>query len=150
MISEVNPKVKIHNPYRRLEKKIKIGKHLPEKELLLLYQQLVKASAIFNKRYRQKQGYKIIISREDIVNTLSLIRPIAFPESMLSESSRKFYASLLLIMKEKTIMTRGEISSILNCHPQKAWRHIISLTHAGYLNIAMKGKSGIHYYKLHD
>lgn len=143
-----SPEANPINPYQRLEKKIKLPVHLPRENLSILYQLLLHASVIFNRTHRLRKQRRLLISREDVVNALALLRPIAFPQSMLLPSSRKFYLELLTTVGKEKEVTRQEISNLLQYHPQKVWRHILSLIEAGYIIITRKGTRGICYYRI--
>lgn len=142
------PEVRPINPYQRLEKKIKLPKHLPRENLLMLYQLLVHASTVFNRTHRLRKKRKLLTSREDVINALTLLRPAAFPESMLLSSTRKFYLELLTVVEKEKEVTRKELSNLLQYHPQKIWRHVLALIEAGYITVRRKGAGGICYYRI--
>lgn len=136
------------NPYKRIEKKIKLPEHLPRESLVILYQLLVHASTLFNRTHRLRKKRQLITSREDVVNALTMIRPVAFPESVLLPTTRKFYMELLIIIGTEKSITRQELSNKLHYHPQKVWRHLLALIEAGYIMLIRKGVGGICYYRI--
>lgn len=136
------------NPYKRLEGKVKIAEHLPGERLLQLYQLLVHASVLFNRTHRLRKQRRLLVSREDIVNALALLRPVAFPQSVLLPDTLKFYYEMLTAVGKEREVTRKELSELLNYHEQKVWRHTIELREAGYIKVSRRKVHGRCYYKI--
>ena len=147
-IIDLCPKQSTSNPYKRLENKIELPDHLPKEKIIQLFDVLLHAITLLNRHHRPMEMAKVLSTREDMIATLALVRPVAFPNTMVKRTARKMFRELSLTFAGKDVFTSAQVAKELSVPRHKAKRYLTRLREAGWVELVKKGQSNTYYYRL--
>ena len=152
-IIDLCPKQSTGNPYKRLENKVELPGHLPKEKIVQLFDMLLHAITLLNRHHRPMESdshrmAKALSTREDLIATLALIRPIAFPNTLVKRTARNMFKELSLIFGPKDVFTSAQVAKEINVPRHTAKRYLTRLREAGWVKLVRTGKANTYYYRL--
>ena len=148
LITGLFPEQGTLNPYKRLENKIDLPDHLPKTNIIKLYDMLLHAITLLNRHYRPLEKNKAVSTREDVINTLALLRPVAFPNTMIKRTARNMFKELSLIFGPEDVFTSAQVAKEINVPRHTAKRYLTRLREAGWVTRIRTGRHNTYYYRL--
>jgi len=148
LIANLCPEQGTHNPYKRLEDKVDLPGHLPKENIIKLYDVLLHAITLLNRHHRPLEMAKAISSREDVIAALALVRPIAFPNTMVKRTAKDLFKEVSLTFGQEDVFTSAQVAKELSIPQHKAKRYLTRLREAGWVKLVRTGKANTYYYRL--
>lgn len=111
-----------------------------------LFQKLVHSLTLLNCNYRvyTEQGY--LVTKEDMINTLSLFQLKINAESVLSQRSKWIYNEISYLYANKEFTVKQACSALQIKKPAMK-NHIVALRNLGYIEHTRTGIYNTFYYK---
>ena len=153
LIANLCPEQGTHNPYKRLEDKVDLPGHLPKENIIKLYDMLLHAITLLNRNYRPLESdshrmAKAVSTREDVIATLALVRPVAFPNTMVKRTARNMFRELSLTFGSEDVFTSAQVAKEINVPRHTAKRYLTRLREAGWVKLVRTGRHNTYYYRL--